>query len=46
MVTKNAEDLQTLSIREQKNVMGGFIIKPLKEYEDENYFERQGIWQI
>lgn len=46
MVTKNVEDLKTLSVREQKNVMGGVIVKPLKEYEDKKYFERQGIWQI
>lgn len=46
MVTKNVEDFKTLSVKEQKNVMGEDIVKPLKEYEDKNYFERQGIWQI
>lgn len=46
MVTKNVEDFKTLSVREQKNVRGGVIVKPLKEYEGKNYFERQRIWQI
>lgn len=46
MKTMNERMFKTLSKTNLINVMGGSIGGPEKEYDEKNYFEQHGIYQI
>lgn len=46
MKTINERMFKTLSKTSLINVMGGSFCGPEKEYDEKNYFEQHGIYQI
>lgn len=40
------EMLSSLSRKEVRNLMGGSMSRPEKEYDEKSFFEKYGIYQI